>query len=241
MDERLDDLNAEGLKIFQKQKGFHYGTDAVLLSDFVLIKPHAVAADLGTGTGVIALLMAAKKPVKHIDALELQCEICDMARRSVALNGLQDRIRVIQGDIRKAPQILGCGIYDTVVCNPPYFKSGDSLPSEDESRLISRTDVSLTLDELCASAFRLLKSRGRLCVVYPASEMHRLTRTMEENGLSPKRIRTVHATSGHAPSLVLLDAVKQGGSQLHWEPPLILRHANGSCTEEWIRIYGREG
>lgn len=237
-DERLDDLQNSCMKILQKKDAFRFGTDAVLLSDFVMLRSHARVADLGTGTGIIALLLAAHHPSCMIDALEIQPEFCDMANRSVHMNQLQNRIRVVCGDIRSACNLLGRGVYDCVVCNPPYFKLSANLPPENDSRLLARTDALLTPDELCSSAFQLLKSRGRLSVVYPAQSVLDMVKAMQKNRLSPKRIRTVHATSGHAPSLVLLDAVKQGGDQLHWMNPLILKNSDGSPTEEWNRIYG---
>ncbi|MBO7385522.1 MAG: methyltransferase, partial [Clostridia bacterium] len=129
--ERIDDLQRGGLKILQKEHGFRFGTDAVLLSDFALIRRRERVADFGTGTGVIALLIAARHPDVRLDAIELQPDMADMARRSVEMNGLQDRITMHEGDLRDAPKMLGCGRLDAVICNPPYNDPGRSLPPED--------------------------------------------------------------------------------------------------------------
>ena len=235
--ERIDDLQRGGLKILQKEHGFRFGTDAVLLSDFALIRRRERVADFGTGTGVIALLIAARHPDVRLDAIELQPDMADMARRSVEMNGLQDRITVHEGDLRDAPQMLGCGRLDAVICNPPYNDPGRSLPPEDENRLISRSSSAVTVDEICQSAFLTLKSGGRLSMVFPAQGMLELMDAMQRARLAPKRVRTVHGTLAHAPRLVLIDAVKQGGSQLHWLPPLILNNPDGTETEEYRRIY----
>ena len=236
--ERLDDLQRGSLRIIQNERLFRFGTDAVLLSDFAQLKPGANAADLGTGTGVIALLLAARHPDARIEAIELQPYFAELAQRNVNLNGLTDRIRVHEADMRIAAQILGYGRMDQVVCNPPYFEQDSSLLSESENKLLARMDASVGIDEIAQIAFQLLKSGGRFSVIFPAQRLHDLLSAMQSARLAPKRIRTVHATVQHAPKLVLADAVKQGGSQLHWLPPLILKNPDGTYTTEWKRIYG---
>ena len=236
--ERIDDLQREGLRILQKAKGFRFGTDAVLLSDFAFVRKWDNVADFGTGTGVIALLIAARHPLARVHAIELQSDMADMARRSVKMNGLEDRVSVYEGDLRDSPAMLGFGCLDAVVCNPPYNDPERSLPPEDENRLFSRSGSSVTIDEICRAAFLVLKSGGRLSVVFPAQGMLEMMNAMQKARLAPKRVRTVHGTAGHAPRLILIDAVKGGGSQLHWMPPLILKNADGTETEEYRRIYG---
>lgn len=238
-DECVCDLQCEGFRIFQKTGAFRFGTDAVLLSDFVSLKRNSRAADLGAGTGVIAILLAAHHPDSQIDAVEIQPEMADMAARSVRMNGLDARVRVHAMDMRDAPAKLGNGRYDAVVCNPPYFKAGTALLSQSENKRISRHDVSITLDEICRAANRLLKSGGRFSAVFPAQRIFELMTSMERARLSPKRIRCVQHTAAHAPGLMLIDGVKDGGAQLHWLPPLILQNEDDTPTAEWKRIYGK--
>ena len=236
--ERADDLQRGGLRIIQHERLFRFGTDAVLLADFALIKHGALTADFGTGTGAIALLLAGRHPDIRVTALELQKEPFDMARRSVIMNGLEERINVLNADIKNAPALIGRGVYDAVVCNPPYYKEGSGAQPEGDNGRISRFAGEMTVDSLCGSASAVLKSGGRLSVVFPAARMQEMMSAMERHALAPKRVRTVHATSAHVPKIVLLDAVKHGGEGLMWLPPLILKNADGTPTEEWNRIYG---
>ena len=238
--ERLDDLQNSGLRLIQRPDAFRFGTDSVLLADFAAPKRKDRAVDLGCGTGAIATLMAAHCPGLHVDAVEIQPEIADMFRRSVTLNGMDDRIAVHEMDMREAWRVLGAEKCSLVVCNPPYGRAGGGLLSESDTKRIARHEGELKAEDVARSASRLLKSGGRLCVVFPAPRAFEMMQAMEANRLAPKRIRTVHGVEGRAPRFVLLDAVKDGGSMLHWLEPLVLRHADGAFTAEWKRIYRME-
>ena len=218
--ERLDDLQCNGLKLIQRPDAFRFGTDSVLLADFAAPRKRDRAVDLGCGTGAIALLMAAHAPGVTVDAVEIQPDIADMARRSVELNGMADRVRVLN------------------VCNPPYGKAGAALESVSDAKRTARHEGDLTPSDLCRAVERLIKNGGRFCVIYPAPRAFEMMRAMCENRLAPKRIRTVHGVAGRPPKFVLMDAVKGGGEGLHWLEPLVLRNEDGSFTEEWHRIYG---
>lgn len=235
--ERLDDLQWGGLRLIQRPDAFRFGTDSVLLADFAAPKRTDRAADLGCGTGAIATLMAAHCPGLRVDAVEIQPEIADMARRSVALNHMEEQICVHEGDLRDCWRALGAQSRTLVVCNPPYGRDGSALTSRSETTRIARHEGGLSPEELARAAARLLRSGGRFCVVYPAPRIYEMMRAMDDCRLAPKRIRTVHGVAGRAPKLVLLDAVKDGGSQLHWLEPLVLRDADGEYTDEWRRIY----
>ena len=235
--ERLDDLQWGGLRLIQRPDAFRFGTDSVLLADFAAPKRTDRAADLGCGTGAIATLMAAHCPGLRVDAVEIQPEIADMARRSVALNHMEEQICVREGDLRDCWRALGAQSRTLVVCNPPYGRDGSALTSRSETTRIARHEGGLSPEELARAAARLLRSGGRFCVVYPAPRIYEMMRAMDDCRLAPKRIRTVHSVAGRAPKLVLLDAVKDGGSQLHWLEPLVLRGADGEYTDEWRRIY----
>ena len=238
--ERLDDLQTGGLKLIQRPDAFRFGTDSVLLADFAAPRRGERAADLGCGTGAIALLMAGHQKAMTVDAVELQPDIADMARRSVALNRLEDRVSVHCGDIREIWRTLGAGRHTLAVCNPPYGRSGAALESTREGVRLARHEGDLTPLDVAVAAAKLLKNGGRFCVVYPAPRAYELMRAMEDAGIAPKRVRTVHGVEGRAPKFVLLEGVKQGGEGLHWLPPLVLRRTDGSFTEEWHRIYDRE-
>lgn len=235
--ERADDLQFGGLRILQKDGAFHFGTDAVLLSDFVNLKKRDRVVDFGTGTGIIALLLAAHHPDIRVDAVEIQTDMADMAARSVRLNGLEDRVTVRSADLRSIPATLGHGCVNAVVCNPPYSRPDAALLPENENKRLSRMESDITIEEICRAAFLILKSGGRLSVVFPAQRMFEMMTAMQNARLSPKRVRMVHATVNHPPRLVLIDAVKQGGAQLHCLPPLILSEENGEPSAEYRRIY----
>ena len=235
--ERLDDLQTGGLKLIQRPDAFRFGTDSVLLADFAAPRKGDVACDLGAGTGAIALLMAGHRPDLPVDAVELQPDIADMAARSVALNGLSDRVRVHCMDMREAWRTLGAGRFSLAVCNPPYGRSGAALESLNEAKRIARHEGDLTPADVAGSAAKLLKNGGRFCVIYPAPRAYEMMRAMDGAGIAPKRLRTVHGVAGRAPKFVLLEGVKQGGDGLHWLEPLVLRNEDGTFTEEWHRIY----
>ena len=235
--ERLDDLQCQGLKIIQRPDAFRFGTDSVLLADFAAPRKRDRAVDLGCGTGAIALLMAGHQPELEIDAVEIQPEIADMARRSVALNGLEGRVRVHTLDMREAWRTLGAGRCSLAVCNPPYGRSGAALESQSDAKRIARHEGDLTPDALAHAAGMLLKNGGRFCCIFPAPRAYELMRAMDDNAIAPKRVRTVHGVAGRAPKFVLLEGVKGGGEGLHWLTPLVLRNEDGSFTGEWHRIY----
>ena len=235
--ERLDDLQLNGLKLIQRPDAFRFGTDSVLLAHFAAPRRGEVAADLGCGTGAIALLMAGRQPGMTVDAVELQPDIADMAARSVAINGMEARVRVRCGDMRQIWRELGAGRYSLAVCNPPDGRSGAALESLSETKRLARHEGDLTPLAVAEAAAKLLKNGGRFCAVYPAPRAYELMRAMDDAGIAPKRIRTVHGVQGRAPKFVLLEGVKQGGEGLHWLEPLVLRHVDGSFTDQWHEIY----
>ena len=236
--ERLDDLQRGGLRILQRPDGFRFGTDAVLLADFAQAKKGEHIADMGTGTGVLPLLIAARAPQTTFDAFEIQPEMVDMARRSVRLNALEDRIRVHEADCREAASRIGHGNCRLVVTNPPYTARGAGLVSPERARAVARSDSACTLGEWIAACGRVLQNGGRLCCVFPAPRLLELWDAMRAAGIEPKRVRFVVAHADSAPKLVLAEGLRGGRPGLHVLPMLITHDAQGGFTQEMRRIYG---
>lgn len=235
--ERLDDLQIGGFSLIQKSGTFCLNTDSVLLADFAAPRRGERAADLGSGNGAVALLMAARQSDMQLDAVELQPQMADMAARSAAFNQIGHRLRVHCMDMRDAWRALGRQGMSLVVCNPPYWAKERSLPSARDAQKLARQEDDLLPEDVARAAEALLKYGGRFCAVYPASRALEMMQAMEGCGLAPKRIRTVHSFCEKPPKLVLLEAVKGGGKGLHWLPPLILYNAPGVQSAEYRRIY----
>ena len=238
-DETLDDLQRAGLRIIQKRRGFRFCTDSVLLADFCAAGDAELIADMGTGTGVIPLLIAGRTARTRLEGFEIQEEIAAMAKRSVTLCGLEDRIRIHAADIRKAAQLIGYERMDTVVTNPPYLQKGEGLTSPDRMRALSRGGAgAMPAEEWIAACGRILKNGGRLCISFPADRLVRLFEAMRACRIEPKRIRFVASGRNKAAKLVLAEGKKQGGEGLTVLPTLITHDESGSYTEEMRRIYG---
>lgn len=235
--ERVDDLQRNGLRIIQNPNAFRFGMDAVLLADFTRLRPRERVADMGTGTGILPLLLSQKEASCTFEAFEWQTDMADMASRSVRLNGLEERIRIHASDMRKAYEILGRETMNAVVCNPPYGKRGGALTSETSSVLLARHETDCTIEDVAASCAAVLKNLGRLHIVFPAQRMLELCDALRKSRLEPKRIRMVCAHLDNPPYLVMVEAMKNAKPQLLWMPPLIVYNADGTETEEIRRIY----
>ena len=236
--EEICDLQRNGLKVIQKKAGFRFGTDAVLLADFAKAKPGERVCDMGTGTGVLPLLIAARSKDTVFDAFELQAEIADMARRSVALNGLEARIRIQHADCRDAAKVIGHGVCRLVVTNPPYTAAGAGLISPTETRALSRSDSDADIGAWMLACAQVLQNGGRLCCVFPAPRLLQLCDAMRAARVEPKRVRLIAARVSAAPKLVLVEGLKGGRPGLHMEPLLVTHTDDGAFTEEMLRIYG---
>ena len=237
-DEIIDDLQ-NGYMLIQKQDTFKFGVDAVLLSDFAEVKKRDEVLELGTGTGVIAILLHEKwKPVK-ITALELQERMAEMAQRSMRLNKLQEHIAVLQMDLKEAPFLLGKSKYDAVVTNPPYVKKQGGIQNPNESKAISRFELACTLEDVTRTARDVLKPGGKLFMVHRADRLVDIIHTMRSYALEPKRIRFVHPSIGKRPHLILIEGARGGKPELKFMDPLYIYDNEGNYTEEIYRIYGR--
>ena len=236
--ERLDDLQRDGLVIIQKETGFRFGTDAVLLADFARAKKGERVCDMGTGTGVLPLLLSARSEDTQFDAFELQGDIADMAARSVEANGLAHRIRIHHADCRAAAAIIGHETCRLVVTNPPYTAAGAGLVSPDDSRALSRSDSEVSIEAWMAACSRVLQNGGRLSCIFPAPRLLQLCDAMRQARVEPKRVRLVAARASAAPKLVMVEGLKGGRPGLHMEPLLITHTDTGEFTQEMLRIYG---
>lgn len=218
--ERLDDLLLSDLKIIQKTDGFCFGIDAVLLSDYVRVEKNSKIVDLGTGTGILPLLLSEKTKAAHITGIEIQHEIADMAKRSVEYNKLGDKIQIVEGDFLKAADWFGTKSFDAVVTNPPYRKVGTGLINPTDNKAISRHEIYCTLESLISVSSKLLKDYGRFFMIHRPERLVEIFYWMREYRIEPKSIRLVHPKAGKPANLVLIYGLKFGNPQLTVEEPL---------------------
>ena len=236
--ERLDDLQRNGLKIIQKTDGFCFGMDAVLLSGFAAVKAGEKVLDMGTGTGIIPLLLSAKTKGEHFTGLEIQDSIADMAARSVAFNYLEEKIDIVHGDIKEASRIFGTASFDVVTTNPPYMNDAHGLKNPTEIKAISRHEVLCTLEDVVREGSRVLKSGGKMYMVHRPHRLIEIITVMKQYKLEPKRMKMVHPFYDKEANMVLIEAVKGGGSWLKMEAPIIVYKEPGVYTDEIWDIYG---
>lgn len=238
--ERIDDLQFRGLKIIQNPEYFCFGTDAVLLADFATVKKNAMICDLGTGTGIIPILLYGRHNFVHCDCVEIQENMFDMASRSMELNNIQNKITVHLGDLREIKQILPSCAYSTVVCNPPYKKSESGEHNSVKTHATSRHEETCTLEDVCKAANYLLKNGGRFAMVNHSDRIVDIFACMRKYNIEPKRVRPVQARPNTSAYVVLVEGVKEGKPYMNWEPALCIYNADGSINEEINRIYHLE-
>lgn len=236
-DERIDDLQLAGLRILQKERSFRFGMDAVLLADFVRMNERDRAADFGTGTGIIPLLLCGRGLGAHIDAFEIQPDMADMALRSVALNRLTERIDVHAVPVEKADMVVQSGTLDVITCNPPYGLPGTTLLNPSDTLSLARHQGKEGLAPWFGMAYRLLRGKGKFAMIYPAPRMLEAMTALSRARLEPKRFRLIYPAADKPANLVLIEAMKDAKPMLHPEPPLIVYEADGSMTAELKRIY----
>lgn len=240
-DERLDDLNCKNLKILQKKDGFCFGMDSVLIANFVKIsRKSAIVADLGTGTGIISILVVGKQNPKKVYAVEIQEELVDMAKRSVKYNDLEDKIDVINADIVGISRGKFNKRFDYVISNPPYKKLNTGLINDNQKKLISRHEVKCTLEDLVYEASKLLKDNGVFYMVHRPDRLCDIFNVMRENKVEPKEIQLVYSHLEDEANLVLIKGVKCGKQSLKVLKPLIVYNENNEYTEELLKFYDNE-
>jgi len=235
--ERVDELQRNGYRIIQNPDWFCFGIDAVLLSAFARAGRGEKVLDMGTGTGVIPILMSARYPGGAYTGLEIQEPVAEMASRSVSLNELESRIRIVHGDIKEASAIFGRGSFDAVTCNPPYMDTGKGLVNPDSARAIARHEVLCDFEDVAREASACLRSGGRFYMIHRPRRLIDLIVTMRTYRLEPKRMRFVHPYADQEANMVLIEARKDGGVLQRTEAPLIVYQDKGVYTREIAAIY----
>ena len=235
--ERIDDLQFRGLKIIQNTRKFCFGTDAVLLSHFAGIRKGDRVVDLGSGTGIVPILLSGRMEDAQISGVEIQPDMVEMAGRSIMLNGLESRVRIIAGDLKDAPDMLGKGRFTLVVSNPPYKKAGSGILNPEDDMAVARHEIFCTLEDVLKAASGLLCFGGRFAMVHRPDRLMDILTGMRQYRLEPKRIRLVHPQIHKAPNLVLIEAVFHGKPFLKWMPPLIIYDENMQYTHELKEFY----
>lgn len=236
--ERIDDLQVNNLKIIQNPKGFCFGLDAVLLANFAEVRRGSQVVDLGTGTGIIPILLAGKTLDTHIKAVEIQADVAEMAQRSVKLNKLENRVEVLNIDLKECQKDLKVSTFDVVTTNPPYMHA-DGLINPDDKKAISRHEIKCTLEDVIRTASKLLKFHGRFYMVHRPQRLVDIIVHCRNYKLEPKRIRFVHSKYGSKPNLLLLECKKSAQPELKIIDPLIIYKEDGSYTDEVYEIYGK--
>ena len=236
--ERLDDLQIRGYEIIQKPGRFCFGMDAVLLSSYAKVRKNENALDLGTGTGILPILLEAKNEGMHYTGLEIQEESADMARRSVMHNHLEDKIDIVTGDIKEAAAIFGAASFQVITTNPPYMIGDHGLKNDNEALYIARHEALCTLDDILRESAKLLKPKGRFYMVHRPFRLPEILAKMTAHGIEAKRMRLVYPYIDKEPNMVLLEGMRGGKPRMQVEPPLIVYEKSGEYTPELLEMYG---
>ena len=236
--ERIDIVPGTNFKIIQNKNNFSYGTDAIFLSH--IVKAKGKIMDLGTGSGIIPLRLANKKGLKKIYGVEIQSEVAELAKRSVELNNLEEKIEILNMDLKNLGTCFDKSTMDIVVCNPPYMKKGDNLVNKDKNFAISRHEILCNLEDILNISNYLLKPLGKLYLVHRPNRLVDILVTMRKYNIEPKWIRFVQAKMEKKPNLILIEGVKDGKIDLKFHDPLIIYNEDGKYREEIYKIYKNE-
>ncbi len=236
--ERIDDLQRNNYKIIQDPERFCFGMDAVLLSGFARAKEGDRVIDLGTGTGIIPILMEAKTGASDLIGLEIQPESANMAQRSVELNHLESKIRIVTGDIKEASSLFGAATFDVVTSNPPYMTEHHGITNEKSPRAIARHELLCTLEDVISQAAKLLRPGGSFYMVHRPFRLVDIMVLMREYHLEPKRMKLVYPYIDKDPNMVLIEGLRGGRPRLTVEKPLVVYQSPGVYTDEIYDIYG---
>lgn len=232
----IDIVPGTNYNIIQNKDSFSYGTDAIFLSSFA--KPKGLVMDLGTGTGIIPLRLIDKDNVEMIYGVEIQEEVANLAKKSIELNNLEEKIKILHMDLKELPKIFGKSTFDVITSNPPYMKSGGALVNLDRNFALSRHEIACSLEDIIKVTNYLLKTLGRFYMVHRPDRLVDIIYTMRQYNIEPKYIRFVQPKIGKKPNLILIEGVKGAKPDLKFHDPLIVYNEDGSYTEEIHEIYG---
>ena len=239
--ERIDDLELNNLKIIQNKNGFCFGIDSVLLSDFAKDLPkNAKVLDLGTGTGILGILLCGKTNLSKIYGIEIQKEVADMAQKSILLNDLSRRFEIINDNIKNLTNYFKNDYFDAIVSNPPYKKDNSGIKNESETKLVSRHEITASLEDFISISSKLLKNNCSLYIVHRPERLSDLFFLLKKYNLEPKKLRMIQSYFDSKPKLVLVQATKNAKSFLNIDKPLIVYNKAGNYTDEIYTIYGKE-
>ncbi|MFG6384257.1 MAG: tRNA1(Val) (adenine(37)-N6)-methyltransferase [Lachnospiraceae bacterium] len=236
--ERLDELHRNGYFIIQNTQKFCFGMDAVLLSGFAKVKPKETVIDLGTGTGIIPILLEAKTQGEHFTGLEIQPESADMAMRSVQYNHLEDKINIEIGNIKDASKQFGASSFHVVTTNPPYMNGKHGLTNPNEAKAIARHEILCNLEDVIRESAKLLKPQGRFYLVHRPFRLAEIIVLMHQYKIEPKRMQMVYPFVDKEPNMVLIEGLRGGNPHITIEKPLIVYQKPGVYTKEIYDIYG---
>lgn len=238
--EEINDLEYNNWKIIQNKKGFCFGIDSVLLSDFAKnIKSGSKVLDLGTGTGILPILLSGKSKLKNIIGIEIQKQVCDMAKRSIKLNNLEDKIQIINEDIKNLSKLFDRQSIDVIVTNPPYKKENTGIKNENETKLISRHEIKCNLEDIIKQSSFVLRNNGELYMVHRPERLTDILFYLRKYKVEAKNIRFVHSKENAEPKLVLIKAIKNARPFLKIDKPLVIYKENGEYTDEILKTYNK--
>lgn len=235
----FDELWPGGPRFKQTAEGFRLSTDSVLLAAFANTKKVRRCLDLGSGAGILCVLLAEKAPEARITGIELQPEAAELSRENLRENAMDSRVEILTADLRDHPRLLEAGAFDLVVSNPPYFPQNSGYSAPEAARAAAREERDCSLEDVCAAAGRALRWGGCFCLVHRPERLADIFRTMTASGMEPKRLRMVHYSPTRAPSLVLVEGRRGGKPGLDVEKPLILTDNDGGDSTEVRKIYRR--
>ena len=235
--ERLDELNRNGYKLIQDQNRFCFGIDAVLLAAFADVRDGEKVLDIGTGTGVIPILMEARYGGSDYTGIEIQSDVADMAQRSVQYNGLEDKIKIVNADVKEAVSLYGTSSMDVITTNPPYMTVDSGIVNDNDTKAISRHEVCVTLEDIVRVSAALLREKGRFYMVHRPHRLMEIMSVMRRFELEVKRLRMVHPYVDKDANMVLIEASYWGGAFMKVLKPLIVYNSDGKYTEEVAKIY----
>ena len=236
--EKIEDLQCKGLKVIQNKKWFCFGMDAVLLTNYCDIKNNSKVVDLGTGTGIIPILLSGKRNFSKAYGLEIQPEVAEMAERSVKLNDLREKIEILNVDLKNALDYLEENSFDAVISNPPYKLYNSGIINPEDKKAISRHEIKSTLEDVVSIASQLLKQYGRFYMVHRPDRLADIMCMLRKYRLEPKQIRFVHPRAAAKPNMILIRASKNGNPELKFDAPLYIYGDDGNYTEDVYEIYG---